>query len=64
MDTRIKLEQMCRESYKKVCRAERTLGIASLETCVLTAEWEAYDRAYRLLFDERIDYYNNNIKMQ
>lgn len=63
MHPRIELEQMCRESYKKLCRAERTMGVASLEASISRAEWSAYDRAYRLIFNERIDYYNNNIKM-
>ena len=63
MSDRMKLEQMCRESFKKLSRAEKALGIDSPEANMFRAEWSAFDRAYRLVFKEIIDYFNNNVKI-
>ena len=59
MTDRKQLEQMCRESFKKLSRAERALGINSPEANMFRAEWCAFDKAYRLVFKERLDYFNN-----
>lgn len=58
MDRRMELERLCIESWDKLDRTERALGIASTEASIFRAEWSAFDRAYRLLYNERIDYYN------
>lgn len=57
MEARLQLEQMCRESWSKLSRTERALGIDSPEANIFRAEWSALDRAYRIVFNERIDYF-------
>lgn len=58
MTARMELEELCRDSYKKLDRTEKALGIGSPEAAMFRAEWSAFDRAYRIVFNERIDYYN------
>lgn len=58
MESRIELERLCIESWEKLDRTERALGIGSTEASIFRAEWSAFDRAYRLLYNERIDYFN------
>lgn len=63
MNEKLKLEQMCRESFKKLSRVESALGVSSPEANIFRAEWTAFDTAYRLIFKERLDYFNNNVKI-
>lgn len=63
MHPREELEHRCRESYKKLSRAERVFGLNSIEANRTRVEWAAYDSAYRLVYNDRIDYYNNNKKL-
>ena len=58
MEARLQLEQMCRESWCKLCRTERALGVDSPEADIFRSEWSALDRAYKLVFKEKIDYFN------
>lgn len=63
MEKKLELEKICREAYKKLSRSENTLGFSSLEANMFRTMWAAYDRAYRLVFEEKIDYFNNNVKL-
>lgn len=57
MDKKLELEKMCKESWERLKRTEEALGIDSSEARMFRAEWSAFNRAYRLLYSERIDYY-------
>lgn len=58
MDGKIKLENICREEYNKVLRAERVRGFDDVDTRLIRAQWAAFDKAYNLVYGERVDYYN------
>ena len=58
MEVKAKLEEMCRESWNKLVRAERALGISSPEANMFRSAWSELDRAYKLVYGERIDYLN------
>lgn len=60
MTERMKLEELCRDRFKKLDRAERALGVGSTEAAIFRAEWSAFDTACRIIFNERIDYFNIN----
>ena len=54
MDKKLKLEKMCKESWKRLYGAEKALGINSPEARMFRAEWSALYRAYRLIFEDEI----------
>lgn len=58
MEVREKFEKMCRESWNKLVRAEHTLGISSEEANIFRSTWSELDRAYQLVYRERIEYLN------
>ena len=58
MEAKAKFEEMCREAWNKLDRAERALGIDSNEANTFRAAWSQIDRAYQLVYGERIDYFN------
>ena len=54
MDKKLELEKMCKESWERLQRTEEALGIDSPEAGLFRAEWSAFYRSYRLLFDDVI----------
>lgn len=54
MEKKLKLEKMCKESWERLHRAEEVLGVESPEARMFRAEWSAFYRAYRLLFEDVI----------
>lgn len=54
MDKKLELEKMCKESWERLHRTEEALGIDSPEARMFRAEWSAFYRSYRLLFDDVI----------
>lgn len=58
MDKKTLLEQMARETWERLNRAEDALGINSPEANMLRAEWSGLNRAFLLVYEERIDYFD------
>lgn len=56
METKLKLEEMCKDSWVRMQRAEEAFGIDSPEARMFRSEWSAFYRAYRLLFEDVIVY--------
>ena len=56
MDKKLELEKMCKESWKKLTKTELVLGFDSPEAKMFRAEWSAFYRSYRLLFEDEIDF--------
>lgn len=54
MEKKIELEKMCKESWERLIRAEEALGVDSPEARMFRAEWSAFYRSYRLLFEDVI----------
>lgn len=58
MDKKTLLEQMAREAWETLSITEEQLGFNSPEANMFRAEWAALNRAFQLVYEERIDYYN------
>ena len=50
------LERMARKSWEKLERAERALGFSSPEANIFRAQWSAFDTAFKLVYEETINY--------
>lgn len=58
MDKKTLLEQITREAWETLIRAGEALGISSPEANMFRAEWSGLNRAFQLVYEERIDYCN------
>lgn len=58
MNEKTMLETLARKSWKKLEEANRDYGYFSPEAKKIRDEWATLDKAFRLVYNERIDYYN------
>lgn len=55
-ESKLELERLSRDTWMNAVMAEEVLGVHSPEAKIFRAQWHAYDAAFRIVYNERIEY--------